>query len=279
MKITVLVDNNTLIDNYFEGEPALSFFIEEEGKKVLFDTGYSGLFLKNAALMEIDPAGLDYVVLSHGHLDHTWGLTELIKYYTNREFQGNPVHNPALLCHPLALTPTIFENTAHIGNIISDEVFKNYFDLNLTAKPFWITENLVFLGEIPRELEFETTNGIGEKQNPTGDNIPDEMSDDSALVWCSDEGIVIITGCSHSGICNITEYAKKVCKNDTIINIIGGFHLLSASRQRLQKTAEYLYQRNVKDIHPCHCTDLEAKIFLSGYCNVREVGVGSTFYF
>lgn len=68
MKITVLVDNNTLIDNYFEGEPALSFFIEEEGKKVLFDTGYSGLFLKNAALMEIDPAGLDYVVLSHGLL-------------------------------------------------------------------------------------------------------------------------------------------------------------------------------------------------------------------
>jgi 7,8-dihydropterin-6-yl-methyl-4-(beta-D-ribofuranosyl)aminobenzene 5'-phosphate synthase len=274
----VLVDNNTLIDNYFEGEPALSFLIEEGGKTVLFDAGYSGLFLKNAALMEIDPARLDYVVLSHGHLDHTWGLTELIKYYTTRRFQGKPVHNPTLLCHPLALTPTIFENTTHIGNIINDEVLKKYFDLNLTTKPFWITENLVFLGEIPRQLEFETREAIGEKQNP-GETIPDEMYDDSALVWCSDEGIVIITGCSHSGICNITEYAKRVCKNDTVIDIIGGFHLVSTSKQRLQKTAEYLDQKNVKDIHPCHCTDLEAKIFLSGYCNVREIGVGSTLKF
>ncbi|APH39672.1 MBL fold metallo-hydrolase [Methanohalophilus halophilus] len=279
MKITVLVDNNTLIDNYFEGEPALSFFIEEGEKRVLFDTGYSGLFLKNATLMGIDPAGLDYVVLSHGHLDHTWGLTELVKYYTNRDFQGKKIHNPALLCHSLALTPTIFENTTHIGNIINDEVLKKYFDLNLTTKPFWVTENLVFLGEIPRQLEFETTEAIGEKQNPKGDTTPDEIYDDSALAWCSEKGIVIITGCSHSGICNITEYAKQVCKNDTIIDIIGGFHLLSASRQQLRNTAEYLYQRNVKDIHPCHCTDLEAKIFLSGYCNVREVGVGSTFKF
>ncbi|RNI12072.1 MBL fold metallo-hydrolase [Methanohalophilus sp. RSK] len=279
MKITVLVDNNTLIDNYFEGEPALSFFIEEGDKTVLFDTGYSGLFLKNAALMEIDPASPDYVVLSHGHLDHTWGLAELVKYYTNREFQGKTVHNPALLCHPLALTPTIFENTTHIGNIIKDEVLKKYFDLNLKTEPFWITENLVFLGEIPRQFEFETTEAIGEKQNPNGDVIPDKMYDDSALAWCSDEGIVIITGCSHSGICNIIEYAKKVCKNDTIIDIIGGFHLLSASEKRLRKTAEYLDQRNVNDIHPCHCTDLEAKIFLSRYCNVREVGVGSTFKF
>lgn len=279
MKITVLVDNNTLIDNYFEGEPALSFFIEDGGKRVLFDTGYSGLFLKNAALMEIDPARLDYVVLSHGHLDHTWGLTELVRYYTNRGFQEKKINKPALLCHHLALTPTIFENTTHIGNIISDEVLKNYFELNLTTKTFWITENLVFLGEIPRQLEFETTEAIGEKQNPNADTIPDEMSDDSALVWCSDEGIVIITGCSHSGICNITEYAKKVCKSDTIIDIIGGFHLLSASRERLRDTAEYLYQRNVKNIHPCHCTDLEAKIFLSRYCNVKEIGVGSTFKF
>lgn len=72
MKLTVLVDNNTLIDRYFVGEPALSFFIEVGGENILFDTVYSDAFLKNAERMGINLRELDVVVLSHGHVDHTW---------------------------------------------------------------------------------------------------------------------------------------------------------------------------------------------------------------
>ena len=54
MKLTVLVDNNTLIDRYYIGEPGLCFYIEDGDKRILFDTGYSDAFVVNAVKMRID---------------------------------------------------------------------------------------------------------------------------------------------------------------------------------------------------------------------------------
>ena len=62
MKLTVLADNNTLTDQYFLAEPALSFYIEDSGKKILFDAGYSDVFIKNAATLGIDLKNLDFVI-------------------------------------------------------------------------------------------------------------------------------------------------------------------------------------------------------------------------
>jgi 7,8-dihydropterin-6-yl-methyl-4-(beta-D-ribofuranosyl)aminobenzene 5'-phosphate synthase len=81
LSITVLVDNNTLTDRYFTGEPGLSYLIETAGKKILFDTGYSGLFLSNAQKMRISLFDLDMIVLSHGHLDHTGGAVPAYPAY------------------------------------------------------------------------------------------------------------------------------------------------------------------------------------------------------
>ena len=80
MKLTVLVDNNTIIDRYFYGEPGVSYFIEDEDIKALFDVGYSKLFIKNAIKMGLDIKNIDSVVISHGHNDHTGGLFDLIKF-------------------------------------------------------------------------------------------------------------------------------------------------------------------------------------------------------
>ena len=73
MRLTVLVDNNTLIDRYLLGEPGVCYLIEVDDVRVLFDVGYSDIFLRNAQLLGVDLLQLDYLVLSHGHLDHTWG--------------------------------------------------------------------------------------------------------------------------------------------------------------------------------------------------------------
>jgi len=77
MKLRVLVDNNTLTDRPFVGEPALAHFIEAEGKKILFDVRYSDVFVTNAGKLHIDLLDVDFVELSHGHLDHTWGSSPL----------------------------------------------------------------------------------------------------------------------------------------------------------------------------------------------------------
>ncbi len=54
MKLTVLVDNNTFIDRYFYGEPGVSYYIQDEDINILFDLGYSDIFMKNAYKMNIN---------------------------------------------------------------------------------------------------------------------------------------------------------------------------------------------------------------------------------
>ena len=56
LKVKVLADNNTLIDRYYTGEPGLSLLLEADGKKMLFDCGYSGVFIDNAQRMGDDLA-------------------------------------------------------------------------------------------------------------------------------------------------------------------------------------------------------------------------------
>ena len=103
--LTVLVDNTTITDRYFSGEPGLSLFLETGGKKILFDTGYSGRFLENAGKMGIDLHDLDNVVLSHGHLDHTGGLVTLVRYLTEAAIEKMPCRMPRLIAHPRCFYP------------------------------------------------------------------------------------------------------------------------------------------------------------------------------
>ena len=85
MKITVLVDNNTIVNEYFLGEPGFSLLIEIAGKKILFDTGYSDVVIKNAEKLNINLYDIDYLVLSHGHDDHSGGVRVFKKGYFGRK--------------------------------------------------------------------------------------------------------------------------------------------------------------------------------------------------
>src|SRR5882762_9853170 len=99
MKLTVLVDNNTLIDRYFIGEPAVSYYIEVDGKRILYDVGYSDAFIRNAQKLHINLLNLDYLVLSHGHLDHIWGLDQLLRMYTEADIEGVELTKPQIIAH------------------------------------------------------------------------------------------------------------------------------------------------------------------------------------
>jgi 7,8-dihydropterin-6-yl-methyl-4-(beta-D-ribofuranosyl)aminobenzene 5'-phosphate synthase len=269
MQITVLVDNNSLIDNYLLAEPALSFLIEDNDTRILFDTGYSDVLIKNANALGVKLI-TDYIVFSHGHEDHSFGLSHLIHLYNDKGLS----HSTSLISHPESFKDKIVNNKI-ASPLINVSLLNEWFDMVLTKEPYWLTDNLVFLGEIPRNNDFEGR--IPFTSIVDGKKIRDYTPEDSALVYKTSKGIVIITGCSHAGICNIAEYAKQVCGDERVIDIIGGFHLLNASEQVLQKTSDYLSNLKGMDcIHPCHCTDLQAKIALSKKMNVKEVGVGLT---
>lgn len=273
MNLTVLVDNHTLIDRYFLGEPGLSFFIEIEGTRILFDAGYSSIFIDNARRMGIDLLDLDVVVLSHAHLDHTWGLRHLIDLFAQAAFEGRPVKRPQLVAHPAVFVSRVFGAVQEIGSLVSEDRAASHFDLRLTARPVWLHPRLVFLGEIERVTDFEGQTPIGRIRQPDGLR-PDLLLDDSALAYRSTEGLVLVTGCAHAGICNTTAHAMKVCGDQHIRDIIGGFHLLDTPRDQLTETIRYLKKCAPDEIHACHCTDLSAKIALSRAAPVKAVGVG-----
>ena len=262
MKITVLADNNTFIDMYYLGEPALSFFIEDEGRKILFDTGYSDVFLKNAEKMGIDLCSADQIVLSHGHNDHSGGLQYLMK-----KKKGMP-----LLCHPGTFVYRQDDEGLAIGSPLDkEEVMKN-FQLTCSEKPVQISEHLFYLGQIEERLPFEKRYAIGKaKDGETMDE--DFIFDDSALACKGKDGIFIITGCSHAGICNIIEQAKRILNDDRIIGVIGGFHLFDTD-ERLEKTISYLKENGIGMLYPCHCVSLAAKIAMAKELAIHEVGVG-----
>jgi len=273
MRLTVLVDNNTLVDRYFRAEPAVSFCIEDRATRVLLDVGYSELFVRNAAKLGIDLFDLDHVVLSHGHLDHSWGLGPLVRLYTEAGFEGRVCPRPKLVAHPDIFVSKTFAELPEIGAMVEAGKLDRHFDLNLSTAPVWLTDRLVFLGEIERRFEFEDAGPLGHILPETG-ATPDYLRDDSGLAYCSDTGLVVMVGCAHTGICNIVEHARAVCNESRVRDIVGGLHLLDPAQEQLQKTADYLRAFKLESLHACHCTSLKSKIFLANSAPLREVGVG-----
>jgi len=262
MKLWVLCDNNTIIDRYFLGEPAASYYLEIDNLRILLDTGYSDVFLQNAKTLGVDLGNLTHIVLSHGHNDHTGGLPLLAKQHDLTGVQ--------LLAHPRCLLPRWYEDLS-IGppencGILS--ACKNRF----SAEPVWLSEHCVFLGEIPVTHDFEPRYPIGHILLDDKEQ-DDLLTDDTALACKTAQGLFIITGCSHSGICNIVSYAQKVCHETRIAGILGGFHLPQAN-ERVQKTAEFLRSLTPGPLYPCHCVSLAAKIALARTLDIREVGSG-----
>ena len=179
--------------------------------------------------------------------------------------------NIEIIAHPNCFDKKYYEYE-YIGTPILKKNLEQNFKLNLKSEPVEISKNIVFLGEIPIINDFENRDAIWSCESING-TIDDYVKDDSAIVYKSEKGLFIITGCSHSGICNIIEYAKKVCKQDNIYGVIGGFHLFNLN-EKLEKTISYFKENLLKEIYPCHCVSLNAKIEMGKELEIKEVGVG-----
>ena len=274
MILSVLVDNNTLIDRYYCGEPGVSFYIETGQTRVLFDCGYSDIVLRNAQAMGIDLRTVDVVVLSHGHIDHSGGLEPLAKLLAHEHNAGRARLRPALIAHPAALEAKQLEDGTSNGIAVSAALLRTTFDVRSSREPVWLDERLVFLGEIERNTNFERPAAIGVRSDGAGRWLPDELPDDSALAYVADEGIVVVSGCSHSGICNIVQAAQRITGVNRVLDIVGGFHLQNPQQQQLDGTVAFIASLGLPALHACHCTDLGSKVALAAAASLREVGCG-----
>ena len=252
IKVSTLSENTAL--HGYIGEYGLSLFIEADNKRILFDTGLSFSAYHNAQIMGIDLTKVDCIVLSHGHLDHTGGLSEILRRI-GKETE--------VIAHP-----DVFEarytlrdgqtQEKFIGMPCSREELENRgARFTLSKEPVYITPHIMTTGEIPMLTEYEKVESNLHIKD--GENfIPDKIADDLSLIITTEAGPVVFTGCGHRGVVNILHYARKLAGNEKVYAVIGGIHLYRASEERIQKTIAEFRSMGVKKLGLSHCTGFHA---------------------
>jgi 7,8-dihydropterin-6-yl-methyl-4-(beta-D-ribofuranosyl)aminobenzene 5'-phosphate synthase len=253
--ISILVDNKAKTD--LIKEHGFSIWIEVSDHIILFDTGQGQTLIHNSASLGCDLSLADALILSHGHYDHTGGVPYVLK------------HNPSIkiYCHSHVVhTRYVIRDGAVPKDISMPQMAKSAILGLPTGQVCWIAHperiypNIGLSGHIPQSHPLENTSGPFYLY-PEGTR-QDTLEDDMAMWIQSDRGLVIITGCCHSGLINTVNHIRRISGQEKISAIIGGFHLAHASLQRLETTCHALKEWNVDTIIPCHCTGDEAAAFM-----------------
>lgn len=238
LKITVLSDN--VAGKWCRAEHGLSFLVEAD-RKILFDTGSSDLIRYNAQRLGINLAEIDTIVLSHGHDDHSGGLMQL--------------RGQQLVCHPdVCISRFRKSNSSPLGMKWNEAEILQRFEVQTSVDPIKLSEQIYFLGEIPRITEFESQTTAFKKADETDDFV----LDDSGLAVVTNNGLVVISGCAHSGICNMVLHAQKVTGIEKVHAVVGGFHLQNDD-ETTRITIDWLKSAKVEQVIPSHCTGFVAQ--------------------
>lgn len=256
MKIRLLTEN-LASGMCWRAEWGFSAWIEYGRHRFLFDTGYSDVWRHNADLAGIDLNTVDTIALSHFHSDHTRGL--LSHPFTTRK---RVVMHPALL--DSLRTPWMSDNKPerHSYDAIL-EVLNRDFTSEVSASPLEMAPGAYFLGEIPRRNSFEK-----------GVFFEDPMKDDTALAFQTAKGAVVVSGCSHSGICNICDVAKEVT-GQRLYAVIGGFHLIHKEDPPVAETVAYFEAERPEILLPVHCVDFDIQAEMQQRFGYKRPGAGS----
>jgi len=142
------------------------------------------------------------------------------------------------------------------------EKIKSDFEIITSKEVLEFAKDIFYLGEIPRENDFED-----------GGYKNDKMLDDSAIVIKTSKGAVLVTGCSHSGICNICEYGKRVSGQD-LYAVIGGLHLFEGNQKTIDKTIDYFKAERPRYLLPMHCIDFPTQAKLHANFNTKKYSTG-----
>jgi 7,8-dihydropterin-6-yl-methyl-4-(beta-D-ribofuranosyl)aminobenzene 5'-phosphate synthase len=252
VRLTVLCDNVVGIIGGI-GEHGYSIFIETSGGPYLFDTGSGVGIISNAKLLEKDLSSLQKIFLSHGHYDHTGGLSDVLD-----AVQSVPVYaHPAIFGDKYSLSKKDDRMESRFIGIPQRRALLEakgaYFQLDTDFRE--IGEGLFLTGEIPRTMEFEAgEDRLKVKLNDTF--AVDSFPDDEALVLSTKKGLVVLLGCSHAGTINTLRYVQSKLKDEQIYAVIGGTHWGFMDEKDFASSIEILKKIDINMIGVSHCTGI-----------------------
>lgn len=242
MKIVTLIENLVYKKGLY-AEHGLAIYIETKNKRILFDTGQSGMFLQNAKTLGIRIDDIDILVLSHGHYDHTGGLYPFLEENSKAKIYAKKQ----------LFIPKYSGRGRFIGTKFNDELLRNR--LIYVDKITEIAENVFIMPEIDIANSGDT-HFKGLKIKPDAMFFQDEFDDELFLVIKKDEKINIVTACSHRGITNICTAATNQFRLPVGL-ILGGFHMKDCTDKQYVQISDYLRILQPEAIGVCHCTGVE----------------------
>ncbi|MEX1375833.1 MAG: MBL fold metallo-hydrolase [Eubacteriales bacterium] len=248
MRIVNLSDD-IKVDNGLLHEHGLSFYIETENKKYLFDTGSAVNFIYNANRKKINLREVDYLIISHNHYDHIGGLQYFLE-----------INKKAKI---FIKKDAIYE-TFYYRQLYRSPMGRYYEELPAMDRVIFIEDNyqlddLILLSDSHCKEEYFAwgTEYFIDKNEEVS---PDRFTHELFILYLKDDMANIISACSHRGIRNIIETVKAEY-NLPINRIIAGLHLsmlagkdINCTEQYYFSLVDYLLQQEYSSFHTCHCT-------------------------
>lgn len=252
LRITTLSENTAGSHNLL-AEWGISFLIETGRETILFDTGKTITVAHNVAALGVNLNQVSKIVLSHGHYDHTGGLRQMLQRI------GKDIE---VIAHPDIWAPKYRhrkgEKDRHIGIPFQRQELESLGAVFvLTSESVKVAENCITTGEVPMVTDYETIDSGLFVKTDSGWQ-PDKLLDDLSLIIDTEPGLVVVLGCAHRGVINTLHHARKLTGGKPIHAVLGGSHLVNASRERVQRTVADLKKLDVQKMGLCHCTSLPA---------------------
>ena len=250
-KITVL--STMLADRGF-GEWGFAALVEADGHTILFDTGAApDTVLRNARLLGIDLSTVEELILSHNHTDHTGGLLTLRSDVMKK--------NSKALSRAYVAKGIFYPRAANGALALRDPFLKGGGAFTEIDAPRELYPGVWLTGPVPRkypERNFTMNGKAGDVTLPDGSSVEDNVPEDQSMVLNTAQGLVVLSGCGHSGIVNTLTYARTAIRDVPIHAALGGFHLFQADDKTLAWTGEKLREMKVANFLGAHCTGIEA---------------------
>ena len=265
-----IISDNTSIQQGFGREHGLSILIQmDQDSYWLWDTGQSSLFLESAQKLGLDLKKLKGVALSHGHYDHTDGLSTLLNEV---DFKGPIYANPDFAVDRFKIQKGSVPKPIGLNKAKLPWPLPGFAGVSGSLE---LSNGLTFISKIERRPGLYQS--VDDFYLDAKEQLPDFVEDDACLVLLSNPGPVVILGCCHSGLANTLYQVRDILGLNRVFSIIGGMHLINASESSLHQAVQVLMEFSVEYIYPCHCTGKKSTDFLKEQLpgKVFDIGTGN----
>ncbi len=284
--ITILAENSVGKSGLL-GEHGFSALIERDDEKYLFDTSPGLSLPHNIKLLGKNLSGLNKIIISHGHYDHTGGLKWAVREAGGAEI----IAHPDIFCRHSACISKIEirnqrieipkdEPVRYVGcPYTQEELEASGARFNFIDRTEKIAPGLWFIAGIERKPEYIPNDS--RLVLPRKDYfVPDMINDDASLLLeCEDASPVLMLGCAHSGILNVMEHVREKMGIRKLCAVIGGTHLMFSDSQNISLVIDRLEEFSVDKVGVSHCTGMKAAVELAKHFGERFVmaSAGSVF--